>query len=57
MHMYEMCWTRLEETLFKEDTENIREIFSEENFSALFSFWNKVYLLASKPQDFKSDSS
>ncbi len=35
-HMYEMCWSRLEETLFKEDTKNIREILSAEIFSALF---------------------
>ncbi len=48
-----MYWTRLEEKLFKEDTEkSLCRVFS-----ALLSNDNKVSLLASKPQDFKSDSS
>ncbi len=36
VRMYEMCWTQLEETLFKVDTKNIREILYAETFSALF---------------------
>ncbi len=33
---YVLCWAWLEETLFKEETKNIREILSAESFLALF---------------------